>query len=199
MFKDNMPLVYSFVKRIAPTKANHLTWILDDLIEAGSIGLIRAIKRFDASKGFKLSTYAAFWIRKHILEQIAKEQVHSYNHCSIYDVNVNPHELLFELDGDDNYIEKFGCKNNARHSSVSFHENIMETSPWDTDGPADKSQWEKSLNVSLAVKSIKKDFIKRHKSIWNVSIKTIVKKITEQPNLYAQEIQELRGILNGRS
>ena len=39
---------------------------LNDLIQSGNIGLIRAYNKFDIKKGFKFSTYATFWVRKEI-------------------------------------------------------------------------------------------------------------------------------------
>ena len=44
---------------------------LSDLISAGNIGLVRAMKKFDDSRGFKLISYAVWWIRQSVLQEIA--------------------------------------------------------------------------------------------------------------------------------
>lgn len=44
-----------------------------DLIQDGTIGLINAIKRFDPSKNYKLSTYATWWIKKEIIESLKEK------------------------------------------------------------------------------------------------------------------------------
>src|ERR1017187_3475143 len=41
---------------------------LDDLIQAGCLGLVEGIRRFDPTRGGHLSTYAAFWIRAFIMK-----------------------------------------------------------------------------------------------------------------------------------
>jgi RNA polymerase sigma-32 factor len=43
---------------------------LEDLVQEGTLGLMEAIQRFDASRGARLTTYAAFWIRAYVMKQI---------------------------------------------------------------------------------------------------------------------------------
>ncbi|WP_339023185.1 sigma-70 family RNA polymerase sigma factor [Spiroplasma endosymbiont of Crioceris asparagi] len=68
-------LITSNLKLVISVARKHLNRGLEfsDLIEEGNVGLIKAVDKFDYSKGFKFSTYATWWIRQAITRAIADQ------------------------------------------------------------------------------------------------------------------------------
>ncbi len=68
MIQSNLRLVINIAKRYS-----RLGVPMMDLIEEGNLGLIKAVKKYNPNKGYRFSTYAAWWIKQYITRAIANQ------------------------------------------------------------------------------------------------------------------------------
>ncbi len=104
ILKHNLRLVISIARRYLNRGLEY-----EDLIQEGNIGLLKAISKYDVSKGFKFSTYASWWIRQAITRAIGnmgrniRLPIHKVEKLKKFREQVN--ELTTNLGYEPSYIE----------------------------------------------------------------------------------------------
>ena len=110
MIENNMGLVYACVKRFVGRGIEY-----DDLVQAGSMGLIKAVDGFDESRGFKFSTYATPVILGEI-KRLFRESGSVKVSRSIKDLSMKIART----------IDEFKAKNEGRSPKISELSKIIE-------------------------------------------------------------------------
>jgi RNA polymerase primary sigma factor len=70
MIESNLGLVRAIARTFRGTSLS-----FDDLVQDGTVGLVQAVERFDHRRGARFSTYAAWWIRRAMLDALDNSQV----------------------------------------------------------------------------------------------------------------------------
>ena len=133
LIQANLRLVVSIAKKYTGQGV-----LFMDLVQEGSLGLIKAANRYDYSKGFKFSTYATWWIRQTIVRAIANNSkviripVHMSDKIRIVK------KALFDLSysmGREPTVEELAAKLKIPEKQVEIALNTMKLEPISLDTP----------------------------------------------------------------
>lgn len=125
MIRANIRLAISIAKKYADKGCS-----MEDLVQESSMGLIKAVDRFDWRKGFKFSTYACWWIkqsvRQHIASQSGSIKLPSYAKNTLWKMKKIREDFLEEfgvLPSDEEVAEMLGTSPDTLDSLIKCSSN----------------------------------------------------------------------------
>ncbi|GGE32843.1 sigma-70 family RNA polymerase sigma factor [Psychroflexus planctonicus] len=192
---------------------------LPDLINEGNVGLVKAAKRFDETRGFKFISYAVWWIRQSILQALAEQSrvvrlplnkigvINKINkmYSHLEQVNERPpsaSEIAKELEMSESQV-KVALKNSGRHLSMDapFKEGENDSNLYDvlssaeSPNPDDKLMRDSlSIEINRALDTLSQreaDVIRLNYGIGNQPAMTL-QEIGDTFDLSRERVRQIR-------
>ncbi len=188
LIQANLRLVVSIAKKYVGQGV-----LFMDLVQEGSLGLIKAANRFDYSKGFKFSTYATWWIRQTIVRAIANNSkviripVHMIDKIRL--VKKAIFSLNYELGREPN-IEEISKRINLPEKQIDIVLKTIKLEPVSLDTPI-------ANNLSLEDYIPDENYLSPENKTKNIMLKLHINKILKDLNPKEQKIIINRFGING--
>lgn len=183
LVQANLRLVVSIAKKYTGQGV-----LFMDLVQEGSLGLIKAANKFDYSKGFKFSTYATWWIRQTIVRAIANNSKVIRVPVHMIDKIRLVKKAMFDINyttGHEATIEEISKKLKMPEKQVTMVLNTIKLEPVSLDTPI-------ADNLSLEDYISDDNYVSPENNTQNNLLKIHVEKILKELN------QKERKILIGR-